>query len=276
VVFLKKSVKLISLLIGLFVLFTGLAMAASHILGEIGVGQYPLTAITNHMPSLYKQTAQYWKSLQKIELEMGHLDQFKDLPKLGLKNPYTGRIKFGDKPDQSFGVIVDIVGEEKRLYIDTDGDGSFAGEKWVPLLNEWYGNQNYWIIAPEPIRLMVSYRSKPEQKFPIDISVEGVLIDPGSNKKIKPFLLIEDRTWFLANVMEDGAEKMAAIIDHNHNGCFNDPDDLLVIDYNDDSMFTIDEAQARKKGIVLKNKARKLTVDWDAYPDTLTIRREGN
>ncbi|HBF37525.1 MAG TPA: hypothetical protein DDW50_09420 [Firmicutes bacterium] len=262
--------------IGLLLLLSGVVWAADLTLGEIEAGNYPMISINNHMPSLYKNTDQYWKSLQRVQLELGHVDQFKDVPKLGLKNPYTGKIKFGDKPDESFGVIVDIVGEEKRLYIDTDGDGSFAGEKWVPLLNEWYGNQNYWIIAPEPIRLMVSYRSKPGQKVPIDISVSGALIDAGFNQKVKPFLLIEDRTWFLAKVMEDGYEKMVAVIDYNHNGCFNDPVDLVAVDYNDDSFFTMDEAQSRKKGIVLKSKNKKWKVDWDAYPDVLRIGREGN
>ena len=259
----------------LIFLFPGLVCAANYNLGEIEVGKYSLIAVNNHLPSLYKKADQYWKSLQRVELEIGHFDQFRDVPKLGLKNPYTGKIKLGDKQGQSFGVIVDVVGEEKRLYIDTDGDGSFAGEKWVPLLNEWYGNQNYWIIAPEPIQVMVSYQSKPKQKFPIEISVNGVLIDSGSNQKVKPFLLVEDRTWFLAKVNEDGVAKMMAIIDHNHNGCFNDPDDWFLIDYNDDSFFTVDEAQSRKRGVIIKSKTEKLKIDWDAYPDTLTIGKEG-
>lgn len=252
----------------LIFLFSSSVWAVNPNLGEIKTGKYALIAVNNHMPSLYKKVSQYWKSLQRVELEIGHADQFKDLPKLGLRNPYTGKIKLGD---DSFGVIVDIVGEEKRLYIDTNGDGSFAGEKWVPLLNEWYGNQNYWIIAPEPIQVMVSFKSKPERKFPIEISVSGALIDSGSSQKVKPFLLVEDRTWFLAKVNEDGAEKMMAIIDHNHNGCFNDPDDLFLIDNNDDSFFTMDEAQNRKKDVIINSKNKKLKIDWDAYPDALTI-----
>ncbi len=257
----------------LMFLFSGLVWAANHNLGEIEAGTYSLIAVSNHMPTLYKKADQYWKSLQRVELEIGHVDQFKDVPKLGLKNPYTGKIKLGDKPDQSFGVIVDIVGEEKRLYIDTDGDGSFAGEKWVPLLNEWYGNQNYWIIAPEPIQLMVGYRAKPG-KFPMEVSVSGALIDSGSAQKMKPFLLIENRTWFIAKINEDGAEKLVAVIDQNHNGCFNDPGDWFLIDYNDDSFFTMDEAQNRKKGLLIQNKNKSLKIDWDAYPDRLTIGRE--
>jgi hypothetical protein len=258
----------------LALLLSSNAWAANPSLGVIEPGVYPLTAITNHIPSLYKKTDEYWKSLQRVSLEIGHLDQFKDVPKLGLKNPYTGKIILGDKPGQSFGVIVDIVGEEKRLYVDTDGDGSFAGESWAPLLNEWYGSQNYWIIAPEPIKLMVGYRSKLNRKFPIEISVNGALIDAGSNQKVKPFLLIEVRTWFLAKVVEDGAEKMMAIVDRNHNGCFNDPEDQLLIDYNDDSFFTFNEVLVHKKDIFLKSPEKNLTVDWDAYPDLLRIGRK--
>jgi hypothetical protein len=258
-------------LICLMLLFTSISWAAKPYLGEIQPGVYPMNAITNHIPSLYKKSDDYWNSLQKVQLEIGNLKQFKDVPKLGLKNPYTGTIELGDKTRQRFGVIVDIVGEEKRLYVDTNGDGSFASEPWVPLLNEWYGNQNYWIIAPEPIKLMVGYKSKPDQSYPIEISVSGALIEPSSNKKAKPFLLIEVRTWFLAKVIEDGDEKLLAIVDRNNNGRFNDPEDALLIDYNNDSLFTLDEALARKKGINLKSGKRNLTVDWDVYPETLRI-----
>jgi hypothetical protein len=252
----------------------GIVGAANPVLGEIQPGVYQLKAISNHIPSLYKKTNEYWNSLQKVQLEIGNVSQFKDVPKLGLKNPYTGSIELGDKPQQKFGVIVDIVGDEKRLYVDTDGDGSFKGENWVPLLNEWYGSQNYWIIAPEPIKLKASYLARPDQLFPIEIGVNGVIIDSGFGKKVKPFLLIEVRTWFLAKAIEDGAEKLIAIIDNNHNGRFNDQEDQLLIDYNDDNFFTIDEVLVRKKGIILKSGKVNLTADWDVYPTVLKIGRK--
>ena len=261
-------------LICLVLLFTSISWAAKPTLGEIQPGNYPMIAINNHIPALYKKNNDYWNSLQRVKLEVGNLQQFKDVPKLGLKNPYTGTIELGDKPGQRFGVIVDIVGEEKRLYVDTDGDGSFTGEPWVPLLNEWYGNQNYWIIAPEPITLMVGYKAKPDQSYPIEISVSGALIETGTNQKVKPFLLIEVRTWFLAKVIEDGAEKMMAVVDHNNNGRFNDPEDQLLIDYNNDSLFTLNEVLVHKKGIKVKSGKQNLTVDWDVYPDMLRIGRK--
>jgi hypothetical protein len=251
-----------------------IAGAANPVLGEIQPGVYQLKAISNHIPSLYKKTNEYWNSLQKVQLEIGNVSQFKDVPKLGLKNPYTGSIELGDKPQQKFGVIVDIVGDEKRLYVDTDGDGSFKGENWVPLLNEWYGSQNYSIIAPEPIKLKVSYQAGPDQLFPIEIGVNGVIIDSGFGKNVKPFLLIEVRTWFLAKITEDGAEKLIAIIDSNHNGRFNDQEDEFLIDYNDDNFFTIDEVLVRKKGIILKSGKENLAVDWEVYPTVLKIGRK--
>jgi hypothetical protein len=258
------------LIILLILACSGIVWAAKHTLGQIEPGVYPMEGVTNHIPSLYKRTADYWNSLRKVQLEVGNLSRFKDVPKLGLKNPYTGVIELGDKP-QRFGVIVDIVGEEKRLYVDTNGDGSFKDENWVPLINEWYGNQNYWIIAPEPIKLMVRYQAKSDQAYPIEIAVNGALIDSGSSQKVKPFLAVEVRTWFLAKVTEDGVEKLMAVIDSNHNGCFNDPEDQFLIDYNDDGFFTLDEALARKKGITLKSGKQKLNVDWDVYPDSLKI-----
>lgn len=270
----KNRIYIYCWIISLVLICSGIAWAAKFTLGEMQPGVYQMKTITNHMPSLYKKTSEYWNSLQRVQLEIGNLSQFKDVPKLGLKNPYTGSIELGDKPRQKFGVIVDIVGEEKRLYVDTNGDGSFMGEPWVPLLNEWYGSQNYWIIAPEPIKLMVSYQAKPDQLYQIEIAVNGVIIDSGFSQKIKPFLLIEVRTWFLAKVIEDGAEKLIAIVDSNHNGRFNDSEDQLLIDYNDDSFFTINEGLVRKKGITLKSGKQNLTVDWDVYPTSLRIGRK--
>jgi hypothetical protein len=271
--FLKKNKTCIYFWLIALLVSSGVAWAAKSVLGEIQSGDYQLKAITNHMPSLHKKSEDYWNSLQRVQLELGNLDRFKDVPKLGLKNPYTGIIELGDKPDQKFGVIVDIVGEEKRLYVDTDGDGSFMGEAWTPLLNEWYGSQNYWIIAPEPIKLMVGYQAEPGTTYPVEIAVSGALIDAGLSQRVQPFLVIEVRTWFLTEVIEDGAGKMMAIIDNNHNGRFNDPEDLMLIDYNDDSFFSRDEALQRKKGITVPSGRQKLKADWDVYPKSLRIGR---
>jgi hypothetical protein len=268
---LKNKTRLYLGIICLLLFLSSISWAAKPAVGEIEPGIYSMMAITNHIPFVYKKDTDYWKLQQKVDLKVGNLEQFKDVPKLGLKNPYTGIIELGDKPGQRFGVIVDIVGEEKRLYVDTNGDGSFAGETWVPLLNEWYGSQNYWISAPEPIKLLVGYKSKPDQRYPIEISASGALIEPGTIKKECPYLMIQVRTWFLAKIIEDGAEKMVAIVDHNNNGRFNDPEDELLIDYNNDSFFNINEALTHKKGIEIKSGKQKLTAEWDVYPDKLVI-----
>jgi hypothetical protein len=267
----RKNLKILWLLL---LLCSSVVWASKPTLGLIQPGEYPLVAITNHIPAIYKKPQDSWDSMQKIKLEVGNLGQFRDIPKLGLKNPFVGMIELGDKPNQKFGVIVDIVGEEKRLYVDTDGDGSFAGESWVPLINEWYGSQNYWIIAPEPIKLMVSYLSRPEQRYPLEISVFGALIEAGTIPKMQPFLMIEVRTWFLAKVNEDGAEKLIAIIDHNNNGRFNDKDDQLLIDYNNDSSFSPDEVVTHPQKTALKSGSQKLVFSWDVYPNTLRIGRK--
>lgn len=253
----------------LVLIFTAVAWAKLA-LGEVKPGSYQLTAITNHTPALFKKDKDYWKSFQKVSLQIGNQQQFRDLPKLGLKKPFTGFIELGDKPEK-FGVLVDIVGEEKRLYIDTDGDGSFAGELWVPLLNEWLGIQNYWVLSPEPVNLKIGYNSKPGKSYPLQISVEGVLSIPGAFSKEKPYLLVEVRTWFLAKVTEDNAEKYLAIVDRNNNGKFNDPDDAIVIDYNNDGFFSREEMVLHKKGVTLKSGQQRLNFDWDAYPDNLAI-----
>jgi hypothetical protein len=252
------------------IFFSSIAWAVKPSLGEILPGDSPLISVTNHTPEAFKNSNEYWDSLQMVQLEIGKQDRFRDLPKLGMKNPFTGEITLGDKPEK-FGVIVDIVGDEKRLYIDTNGDGSFADESWSPLLNEWHGLQIYWVEGPEPIRLQVGYSSKPNQKYPIEIMVAGVLNRPGAFVKEKPYLKVAVRTWFLAKLTEDGSEKLAAIVDRNNNGRFNDPEDQLFIDYNDDDFFSENESISRKQGITIQSGKRKLAVDWGSYPEKLRI-----
>ena len=251
---------------------TGICFATNFSLGEITPGQYLLEPVTNHLPETYRDSKKYWDSLQKVQLEIGNQEQFKDLPDLKMKKPYTGNIVLGDK-SQKFGVIIDIVGDEKRLYIARKGSGSFAAEPWVPLLNEWEGLQSYWVCAPEPITLQVSYRSKQDQVFPIEISVIGMINQPGLFVKEKPYLLVQVRTWFLGKIKEDNCDKLVAVVDADNNGRYNDPKDLLVIDYNDDTEFTSDESIARLKGVKLQNAKRKWTFDWEVYPDKLTVNQ---
>jgi hypothetical protein len=256
------------LLIGVL-FFTSITWAAQAE-GGIIPGQYSLVPVDNHMPEAFKNVKSYWSSLQKVELEIGNQEQFKDLPDIKMKKPFTGTIVLGDKL-QKFGVIVDIAGDEKRLYVDRKGSGSFAGETWVPLLNEWEGLQIYSVRAPEPITLQVGYNCMQNQVYPIEISIMGMVNKPGLFYKEKPYLLVEVRTWFLAKLNEDDGEKMVAIVDANNKGIFNDPKDFLFIDNNDNGFFSSDEAIVRHHGVNIKNGKRKFAFNWDAYPDKLTV-----
>lgn len=252
---------------------SGIALAANPKLGKIKPGEYKLKPITNHLPYAFKDPEDYRESLQKVELELGNQERFHNLPELGMKYPYTGVIKLGNKP-QEFGIIVDVRAEEKRLYVDTNGDGSFTGEPWILLLNEWYGLETYWVIGPEPIRLQVGFKSDPSRNQPIEISVSGFLNRPGALIKEKPYLMVAVRTWFLAEVLEDGAVKLAAVIDRNNNGIYNDPEDAMFIDYNDDGLFSDDEVILRKNEIKIMSGEKKLRVDWGICPQKLIIGGE--
>lgn len=266
----KPVPKMWSMLIGGLLLLGSAGFAAAPKVGEIKAGQYDLVAVNHHTPLAFKKIEQYRDSLQKIELQIGGKERFRDLPTLGMKNPYTGYIVLGDQ-SQKFGVIIDIYGEEKRLYIDSDGDGSFAGEPMTLLLNEWYGIQIYTVIGPEPLELKVKYHSQKEAR-PIQISVSGFLNQPGVLIKEKPFLLVQVRTWFLANVSEDGYDKALAIVDRNNNGCYNDPEDQLFIDYDNNMSFNDNEAILLKKGVRIKSGKTNLTLQWGPYPDKLIVR----
>ncbi len=265
-----KKIRIGIMVVSLVLVFSCMAWAKKVTIGKMLPGEYPSLAITNHTPQSFRKSKEYWDSRQKVELSIGGQDQFKELPKLGMKQPFTGYIVLGDKP-QKFGVIVDIVGNEKRLYIDTDGDGSFANESWHPLLNEWYGLEIYTVEGPEPITLMVPYRAKNNQSFPLEIEVGGLLNKPGPFFQAKPFLNISVRTWFLARLVEDGFEKLTAVVDRNNNGKYNDPEDAFYFDLNDDGYFSDDEMSLHKTGVTIRDGKEKLPVNWDVYPDKIMI-----
>lgn len=252
------------------IFLSGMAMAENTKFGETTPSKYDLKPITNHLPYAFEDQEDYRESLQKVELKLGNQERFRDLPELGMKRPYTGVIKLGDGPGE-FGVIVDVRAEEKRLYIDTDGDGSFANESWIELLNEWYGLESYWVIGPEPITLQVSFKAEPTCEQPIDISIFGFLNRPGALVDEKPYLLVTVRTWFLAELVDEGAYRLAAVADCNNNGIYNDPEDALFIDYNDDGLFNKDEVIFRKTGVKIKSGKNNLNIDWEACPRELTI-----
>lgn len=266
----KRRLLVWSLVLGGIWLFFGLALAAKTAVGEILPGEYPAVAITNHLPE-FRDGKKYWNSRQKVELTIGGQKSFKDLPELAMKQPYTGYIELGDKP-QKFGVIVDIVGNEKRMYIDTNGDNSFANEKWYPLLNEWYGLEIYWARCPEPVTVQVPFNIQLEKVFPIEIKVEGWLFKPGPFLKGKPCLYITVRTWFLVKLIENGHEKLAAVVDWSNNGRYDDPEDIFIIDSNDDSFFDETEMILRtQKGVTIKCGKENRPVVWEAYPDKVMI-----
>ena len=76
------------LLIGVF-FFVSPTWAAKS-LGEIRPGQYSIIPVANHLPGAYQNIKSYWNSLQKVELETGNQEQFKDLPDLKMKKPFIG------------------------------------------------------------------------------------------------------------------------------------------------------------------------------------------
>jgi len=82
---------------------------------------------------------------------------------------------------------------------------------------------------------------------------------------------VQVRTWFLAKVQEDGHEKYFAIVDRNHNGRYDDPDDQLFIDYDNNLYFSEKEAVARKKGVRFKTANGYMTADWGPYPEYLML-----
>ena len=233
-------------------------------------GVYPLYPIDHHTPGAFKNSDEYWKSLQEVKLEIGKQDAYRDLPKLGLKQPFTGKIILGDQP-QEFAVIVDIFGEEKRLYVDTNGDGSFANEPYTVLLNEWQGLQAYWVLGPEPLKLQVTYSADKALTFPITLEVTGILNKPGAIYKERPYLRVAISTWFLARLGAGNNETLVAVVDRDNNGRFNDPVDQLFVDTNADGFFSKEEVIKLNRGISLRGDQGRLAVTWKVYPDKLVI-----
>ncbi len=64
-------------------------------------GRYPLIPKNNNLTDASSNPKDYWDSMQKVELEIGNQEQFKDLPDLKTKNPFAETIILGVNPQNS-------------------------------------------------------------------------------------------------------------------------------------------------------------------------------
>lgn len=257
-------------LAGALSLGMGLGVQASDTAGVIEPGEYPMFAVAHHTPEVFVDAQSYWDSLQRVELRVGGTEDFINLPELGMKQPYTGYLSLGEA-DQRFAVIVDVFGDEKRLYLDTNGDRDFAGEPMTLLLNEWRGLQLYWVTGPEPLEVQVAVQVD-QVRRPLAIAIaSGFLNQSGIFVKEQPFLLVRVKTWFLSYLYEEGYQKAVAVVDLNHNGRYNDPEDGLFVDYDNNLYFSSSESVTREQGTVIETINSTLTVDWEAYPQWLQV-----
>lgn len=247
----------------------GISQAASK--DEIITGEYSLTAIGQHTPLLSTEADDYWNAMQRVELKFDGLEKYRNLPKLVMKQPYIGEITLGPT-QQKFAIIIDVTPDEKRLYLDTDGDGDFSGEPMTLLLNEWYGLQVYLVIGPEPLEVKV-HTGRGEEILPMQISIaSGLLNKPRVLVEETPFLYIKVKTWFLGYLKRASGREMAiAMVDADNNGKYDDKGDCVFLDYNHNLVFEAEEAVECKKKATTKTKLGTLKLNWQTLPRSLKV-----
>ena len=173
-------------------------------------------------------------------------------------------------PAKVYGLLVDLEGEKKQIWVDADGDRDFAEESSYEIFkSDRYPGLNVY-YSPMPLRFNLRYQLA-EEEYTIPVSFDLPLLVV-ARAGYQDFLLLQTRTWLAGNLDLEGEEIPIAIVDTNFNGCFNDPEDLIFFDTDYDLNFAASESMTIKKAAKVQIKrGLKVELDYTAVPQKIII-----
>lgn len=181
---------------------------------------------------------------------------------------YTEAV-LGDPP-KNYGLLVDLEGEKKQIWVDADGDRDFAEETGYEIFkSDRYPGFNVY-YSPMPLRFMVTYLiDNEEYEIPVDFDLPFLLV---ARAGYYDYLLLKTRTWLAGYLYFEDDEIPIGLVDTDFNGCFNDPQDLFLMDTDYDLNFSAAEAVTIKKANKLRIKQKSnVKIDFAAVPKMLTV-----
>ncbi|MCL6590224.1 MAG: hypothetical protein K6U80_09755 [Firmicutes bacterium] len=185
---------------------------------------------------------------------------------------YYGEIKLG-LPPVNYGILMDLEGKDKLLWVDSDGDRKYDGEKPYQLYkSDRYPGINVY-YAPMPLLFKVKYmQAVNDSQITLAFDLPYLIV---AQSGFNDFFCLKTRTWFTGAISAGGDGVRLAIVDSNDNGFYNDPEDLIFIDADYDLNFTVDESNPLKSFKSFRlNSTATYRIEYPATPDKLILRKE--
>lgn len=184
---------------------------------------------------------------------------------------YYGQVKLG-YPLTAHGILFDLEGTPLQLWVDTNGQGDYSSEVPQNLYkSDKYPGINVY-FAPAPLTINAKY-SFPGHTYQIPLRYELPYLIV-AQAGFEDFCFLKVRTWFTGVIPGNDDDIQIALVDTNDNGYYNDPDDLIFIDWNYDLNFTVKEGMLVKscKSLKLPSKL-KYKIDYTSAPEKIILKK---
>lgn len=130
---------------------------------------------------------------------------------------YYAEVKF-EGTDRTYGIIMDLSLEEKRLWVDADADGDYHEEKCYELFTLKVGALNGY-FTPEPLvinRVFQFECGDVNQQILFDLT--SFVISEDSHQS--SCIYLRSRTWFTGSMKINNEEIRIALTDEDDNGLY--------------------------------------------------------
>lgn len=231
-----------------------------------------LQPVQKNTPS-FKRTSDYELGVQyPIRLVKIHNDlQIVQPPDIKANVLYYGVVKLG-VPAVEYGVLIDLEGKDKNLWVDADADGDFTKESPYQLFkSDRYTGVNVY-YSPLPLVFNVKYDFADhiyQTQLSFDLPYLAI-----AQTGFKDYFYLRARTWFTGIIETEGASLQFAIVDTNDNGFYNDSDDLIFFDTDYDLNYSEKEAKQIKTQKTISLKAGKnFKIDYQYCPEKLILTK---
>ena len=195
-----------------------------------------------------------------------------------IKNPpqsaaailYYAQVQLGPEPSQ-FGILCDLQGDTKQLWVDRNGDGDFSTDKPYEIYkSDKYPGFNIY-YAPVPLEFEVPFRYA-DHSYTVPLRLDMAYLVIAQNG-FADYLYLRNRTWF-TGVISTQDDLRVALVDANDDVIYNGPSDRIFLDTDYDLNFRDKEGKALKnlKSFKLKSQPR-YKLDYTNCPESLILKK---
>lgn len=183
---------------------------------------------------------------------------------------YYAEVQLGPGRFQ-FGILCDLQGDPKQLWVDRNGDGDFSSDQPYEIYkSDKYPGFNIY-YAPVPLEFEVPFKHA-DHTFTVPLRFDMAYLVV-SQSGFADYLYLRNRTWFTGVIPAQG-DLRAALVDTNDDGIYNGPDDRIFLDTDFDLNFSDKEGKAIKnlKSFKLKSEPR-YQLDFTNCPESLILKK---